>query len=236
MNKKKIVVLIIMIVGFLLYRYLKIDDSMKISTIIENKDELIAFASKYLIEAIVLYLLVYVILVGLGLPVSGVLSVVAGLLFGLHFGLIIVLLAATCGALVSFLSSRYVFSDLIRKKYSTRVEHMEEKLKKNKFMYLLGMRLIPGIPFSLVNILAGLTSISTRDFILPTVLGMIPGTIVLVYTGNALKIVSDIKELKTAKIIVPVVSVVLIIIIMSILKRVLKNNKYLQIFKSEEHF
>ena len=93
---------------------------------------------------------------------------------------------------------------------------------KNKVRYILGLRLLPGMPFFLVNILAGLTSVELYTFIWTTIVGIFPSTVVFIFAGNGLKTINDFSEFKTAKIIVPGV-IIVIIVILTVIGRVLYN-------------
>lgn len=225
MKINKLLLLISMILFYLILRYYRVGDTLSIDSVIDNKNSLIMFANKHYLASIAIYVIVYIILVGVGFPVSAALCIVSGLIFGLIEGIIIAVSSATLGSIISFLASRYIFYDYIRRKYSTKVEMFEKRVEKNRIKYILGMRLLPGMPFSITNMLAGLTSIELYTFTWTTVLGMLPGTVVLILTGNALRTVNSISELKSAKLIVPITILSILIFTTIIVREVLKKNK-----------
>lgn len=210
MNRKKLTVLLTIILCFIILRYYKVGDSFTVTSIIENKNELIAFAKNHYLASILIYIASYVLLVGAGLPISAVLCIVAGLIFGLFEGVILAVSSATLGSIISFIGSRYIFSDYIRKNYKYKIDIFETRVSKNRTKYIIWLRLLPGMPFFLVNILAGITSIDLFAFVWSTALGILPSTIVFILTGNALRNISDLSEFKSAQLIIPIVIIVLI--------------------------
>ncbi|WP_034551976.1 TVP38/TMEM64 family protein [Carnobacterium funditum] len=118
---------------------------------------------------------------------ASVLSLAGGLAFGPLYGTLLTLTGASIGAYLSFLVSRKVGSKWIEKKGGHRVLKLKDSLEQKGFIVVLVMRLVPLFPFDLVSYTAGLSKIKTRDFMLATVLGMIPGTFVYTFLGaNAL--------------------------------------------------
>ena len=132
------------------------------------------------------YAAAYALSIAFSLPVGLVLTVSGGLVFGLVEGTVITVLAATLGALAVFLAARTAIGDSLRAKAGPFVARLEEGFQENALSYLLVLRLVPLFPFWLINIVPALLGVSTRVFLIGTLVGIIPGTFVFVSVGNGL--------------------------------------------------
>ena len=129
---------------------------------------------------------VYVLVTGVSLPGAAILTLAAGALFGLVEGTILVSFANSIGATLAFLGSRFVLRDGLRRKYGERLRLFDKGIARDGGYYLFTLRLVPAVPFFLVNLLAGLTALKTRTFYLVSQAGMLAGTIAYVYAGTQL--------------------------------------------------
>lgn len=128
----------------------------------------------------------YVLVTGVSLPGAVILTLAGGAIFGLVEGTILVSFASSIGATLAFLASRFVLRDGLRKKYGERLRAFDAGIERDGAYYLFTLRLVPVVPFFVVNLLAGLTALKTRLFYLVSQAGMLPGTIVYVYAGTQL--------------------------------------------------
>ncbi len=138
---------------------------------------------------------VYILATALSFPGATLLTLLAGALFGVVQGTVIVSIASTLGATIAFLMTRYIFADFVRKLMGSKMKVIDDGIEKDGNWYLVSMRLMPLFPFFVVNLAMGLTAISTRSFYIYSQLGMIPGTFVFVLAGREL---SKIKDLSSA--------------------------------------
>ena len=136
----------------------------------------------------------YVVVTGLSLPGAAVLSLAYGWLFGFWRGLVLVSFASTAGATVAFLMSRFLFRDAIRTRFGERLHAFNEALAREGAFYLFTLRLIPQVPFFIVNLLMGLTPIRTTTFWWVSQLGMLPGTCVYVYAGSSVSSLETLRD------------------------------------------
>lgn len=130
------------------------------------------------------FFLLYVAVTGLSIPGAAIMTLIAGALFGVLIGTIIVSFASTMGATLAFLSARFVLRDWVQGKFGERLRAIDEGLEKDGAFYLFTLRLIPVFPFFVINLLMGLTRIKTRTFFWVSQLGMLPATIVFVNAGT----------------------------------------------------
>ncbi len=126
----------------------------------------------------------YVLVTALSIPGAAVMTLAAGLLFGLVEGTLLVSFASAIGASLAFLAARFVFGDSLRSRFKERLKKIDEGIEKDGAFYLLTLRLVVVIPFFLVNLLAGLTKIPLRTFYWVSQLGMLPGTLAFVFAGT----------------------------------------------------
>lgn len=128
----------------------------------------------------------YVVVTALSLPGAAVMTLAAGALFGMLWGTVVVSFASSVGATLAFLASRYLLRDSVQKRFGDRLKAVNEGVAKEGALYLLTLRLVPLFPFFLVNLLMGLTPISTRTYYLVSQAGMLAGTLVYVNAGTQL--------------------------------------------------
>ena len=136
--------------------------------------------------AIGVYMVIYILMTALSLPGATVLTLAGGAVFGLFAGVVIVSFASTLGATLAFLFSRYMFRDWVQGKFSAKINAVNEGIKKEGGSYLFTLRLVPVFPFFIINLVMGLTPISTELFYLVSQIGMLPGTLVYINAGTQL--------------------------------------------------
>jgi uncharacterized membrane protein YdjX (TVP38/TMEM64 family) len=130
--------------------------------------------------------LIYIAATIFALPGS-VLTIGGGLIFGPLWGTLINWLSASIGAAISFLISRYLGRGTVAKilKKQNKLQGLDDKIGKNGFYSVLILRLVPLFPFNGLNFGLGLTKVSFRNYLLATLLGMLPGTFVYTSLGSA---------------------------------------------------
>ena len=144
--------------------------------------------------AAVAFFAIYILVAGASLPGAAILTLAGGALFGLIEGTLLVSFASSLGATLAFLASRYFFRDSLRQRYGERLKHFDAGIARDGAFYLFSLRLVPAVPFVVVNLIAGLTALPVRTFYWVSQLGMLPGTLVFVYAGTQL---ARIKSLST---------------------------------------
>ena len=126
----------------------------------------------------------YVAVAGLSLPGAAAMTLVMGWLFGFWRGVLLVSFASTTGASVAFLLSRYLMRDALQHRFGGRLQKFNEALQKEGAFYLFTLRLIPAVPFFVINVVMGLTPLRLRTFWWVSQIGMLPGTAVYVFAGS----------------------------------------------------
>lgn len=132
------------------------------------------------------FALLYLVVASLSLPGAGALSLVAGAVFGLWYGVLIVSFASSAGATIAMTISRALLQDWVQKRFFAAFERVNSGVKRDGALYLFSLRLIPPIPFFVINLVFGLTKIRPLTFYLVSQLGMLPATLLFVNAGASL--------------------------------------------------
>ena len=130
------------------------------------------------------FFVVYVLATALSIPGAVILTLAGGAVFGLWQGLLLVSFAASIGATLAFLASRFVLREWVEARFSQRLADINAGVDKEGAFYLFTLRLIPVVPFFLINLLMGLTRMKTWTFYWVSQLGMLAGTAVYVNAGT----------------------------------------------------
>ncbi|MDN7137365.1 FAD-dependent oxidoreductase [Pseudidiomarina sp. 1ASP75-14] len=133
-----------------------------------------------------LYFLIYVISAALSIPGATVLTIGAGAIFGLGWGLLLASFASSVGALLAFLSARWLLHDWVQKKFGNRLKAINAGIERDGAFYLLSLRLVPLFPFFVINLVMGLTKIKAWTYYWVSQVGMLLATAVYVNAGTQL--------------------------------------------------
>ena len=142
------------------------------------------------IWAPIIYILLYTIGTILILP-STPLNLSGGAIFGVWWGTLWTTVAAVAAAVVAFYYSRTIGRDWIAKKFKGHITVIDAEMQQGGLFYMFAIRLLPIIPYGMVNLAAGLTSISFRDYFMGTILGTLPGILPFVMMGSGLKAITQ---------------------------------------------
>jgi pyruvate/2-oxoglutarate dehydrogenase complex dihydrolipoamide dehydrogenase (E3) component/uncharacterized membrane protein YdjX (TVP38/TMEM64 family) len=136
---------------------------------------------------------VYVAVTALSLPGAAIMTLAGGAIFGLLVGTIIVSFASSIGATLAFLASRLVLGESVQKKFGARLAEINKGVDKEGAFYLFTLRLVPLVPFFVINLLMGLTKMRAWTFYWVSQLGMLLGTVVYVNAGTQLAGITSLK-------------------------------------------
>jgi pyruvate/2-oxoglutarate dehydrogenase complex dihydrolipoamide dehydrogenase (E3) component/uncharacterized membrane protein YdjX (TVP38/TMEM64 family) len=138
------------------------------------------------IAVAVVYFLVYVLATALSFPGATIITLAGGAVFGLWQGLLIVSFASTVGATLAFLASRFLLRDWVEARFGQRLADINAGVNREGGFYLFTLRLIPVVPFFLINLLMGLTRMKVWTYYWVSQIGMLAGTAVYVNAGTQL--------------------------------------------------
>ncbi len=141
----------------------------------------------------VVYFLVYVLATALSFPGATIITLAGGAVFGLWQGLLIVSFASTVGATLAFLASRFLLRDWVEARFGQRLADIHLGVDREGGFYLFTLRLIPVVPFFLINLLMGLTRMKVWTYYWVSQIGMLAGTAVYVNAGTQLAQLDSVK-------------------------------------------
>jgi uncharacterized membrane protein YdjX (TVP38/TMEM64 family) len=133
-----------------------------------------------------LFVLFYIASVTLSLPQAGLLTMTGGFLFGATAGGAMAVTGATIGAVFLFLIARSAFGESMAGRGGPALAKLRDELGRDGFSYLLAIRLIPVVPFWLVNLAAPLCGMRLSHFAAATLIGIMPATFILASLGSGL--------------------------------------------------
>ena len=171
----------------------------------ENLDPLRGQVQSHPLASALVFMTLYVGASALSLPVATGLTLMAGALFGRVVGTVVVSLGSTLGATLAMLSSRYVLADRVRERFGERLKILDEGIARDGPFYLFLLRLVPAVPFVLINLGMGLTRMKPLTFALTSAAGMLPATILYVHAGAELAAIERPGQILSPRVIVALV-------------------------------
>jgi len=154
------------------------------------------------LQAAAIFFAVYVAVTGLSLPGAAIMTLIAGAIFGLLWGTVIVSFAASIGATLAFLASRLLFREAIQKRFGENLKAINAGVEKDGSFYLFTLRLVPAFPFFMINLVMGLTPIRTWSFYWVSQVGMLAGTLVYVNAGTQIAKIESLRGILSPELII----------------------------------
>jgi len=185
-----------------LFYVLGLADYLTLDGIKTQQAALQGYVSTNPILTVAVFMAAYVAMTALSLPSAVLLTLLAGALFGAVWGTVIVSFASTIGATLAMLVARYVLRDGLQARYGKQLMPINEGFAKEGAFYLFALRLVPVVPFFMVNLLMGLLPIRTITYFWVSQLGMLPGTAVYVYAGTALASISSLADIASPQLLI----------------------------------
>ena len=145
-----------------------------------------AWRAAYPWQTALAFFLIYVAFTSLSLPAASLMTLLAGAIFGLGWGVLIVSFASALGALVAMLAARFVLRDWVQERWRSQLQGINRGVEKEGAFYLFTLRLIPAVPYFLINLAMGLTPIRPWTFYWVSQVAMFPATVLYVYAGTQL--------------------------------------------------
>jgi len=185
-HRKKLLALLIL--GLLLGAYFTLDLGRYFSLdyLKSIHTDLAAALASHPLQVGLGYFLAYVAVTGLSLPGAALMTLAGGAIFGLLWGTLLVSFASAIGATIAFLVARFLLRDWVQSRFAERLKGFNREIEKDGEFYLFTLRLVPVVPFFVLNLVMGLTPIRTGRYYLISQLGMLAATIVYVNAGTEL--------------------------------------------------
>jgi len=181
-------VVVLIVLGFYwfdLYQYLTLEFYR------EQHEALNKLVNDNLALSVGVFFAVYVSATAISLPVAGVMVLVAGALFGVVLGSIVISVSSTVGATLAFLLSRFLFQDFVDRHFPKATEAINAGIVRDGPYYLFSIRLVPLFPYFVINLAMGLTHIRVWTFAWVTQLGLLPITVILANAGEQVALIKS---------------------------------------------
>ena len=221
---KKIIVLVGVVIAMALAWHYG-SDYLTLENIKESQQQFHEYYESNTILVLLVFFCTYVGVTALSLPGAAVMTLLAGALFGLLVGTIMVSFASSIGATLAFLVARFLLGEHIQSKYGDKLSKINKGIEEEGAFYLFTMRLIPAFPFFLINILMGCTQMRAVVFYLVSQAGMFAGTVVYVNAGTELAKIEQLKDILSPSLIVAFVVLGLFPLIVKKLMGIFRGGK-----------
>jgi pyruvate/2-oxoglutarate dehydrogenase complex dihydrolipoamide dehydrogenase (E3) component/uncharacterized membrane protein YdjX (TVP38/TMEM64 family) len=192
---RRLIILALILLGAVALYQLGLKDYLTLEAIKAQQGDFAAHYADNPLLVIGVFFLVYVVSTALSLPGAALLTLLGGALFGLVTGLIVVSFASSIGATLAFLGSRFLLRDWVQSKFGDKLKAINDGVAKDGAFYLFSLRLIPIVPFFVINLAMGLTPIKARTYYWVSQLGMLLGTLVYVNAGTQLAQINSLGDI-----------------------------------------
>jgi uncharacterized membrane protein YdjX (TVP38/TMEM64 family) len=182
----RLIPLLLLAAGLIAFFALGLNKYLTLDLLKENRGALKDFVHDHKTQAVMAFIVAYVIVAAFSLPIGSLVSVAGGFLFGSVFGSAWIVIGATIGATILFLIAKTALGDPLRERFAAQLKPMEDGFRANAFSYMLILRLVPIFPFWLVNLAPAFFGVSLITFVVTTFIGIIPGAFVFASIGNGL--------------------------------------------------
>jgi uncharacterized membrane protein YdjX (TVP38/TMEM64 family) len=159
---------------------------ISMETLQQKSGALTAFTGRHHFWSVTLYILTYVAVVAFSLPGALIMTLTGGFLFGAWVGSAAAVAGVSLGSAVMFLIARSALGGVLKSRIRAggRLERLEAGIRRNAFLCILTLRLIPAMPIWLVNIAAGFVHMPVSTYLTATVIGIIPSTVIYASIGS----------------------------------------------------
>jgi len=222
MQIKKLMLASLIVIVLILLLLLDLHDYLTLEHLKSSKDKLNVYYQDNPLIVLGTYFAIYLTCAAFSIPGATVLTLAGGAFFGLIAGTLVVSFASTIGATLAMLISRILLKDWVQNRFANQMIKINSGILEEGTFYLFAMRLMPAVPFFVINLVMGLTPIRTVTFFWVSQLGMLPATLVYVNAGSELGKVQTIDDILSSSLII---SFLLLGILPILVKKLLQRFK-----------
>ncbi len=186
MSFRKIFLLAVVALGIAAFFFLDLGRFLSLDYLKQSQTRFEALYAAEPLKVSLAYFALYVVATALSFPGAAIITLAGGAIFGLWWGTLLVSFASSLGATLAFLVSRFLLRDSIEAKFGSRLAEINRGIEKDGAFYLFTLRLIPVVPFFVINLVMGLTKMKAVTFYWVSQIGMLAGTLVYVNAGTQL--------------------------------------------------
>ncbi|MCP4277543.1 MAG: FAD-dependent oxidoreductase [Gammaproteobacteria bacterium] len=201
MHKSKLLIFSLFLLLIAVAAYFDLYQSITLENFKAQQTEANNWVTEHPFIATISYLAIYIIVTAINIPGAAAMTLIAGALFGIIKGVIIVSFASTIGATLAFLLSRYLLRNFVEQRFSSTLTRINNGIDKEGPYYLFTLRLVPLFPFFVINLVMGLTRLNVKSFFWVSQLGMLPATILYVNAGTQISQLESLQGILSPQII-----------------------------------
>jgi uncharacterized membrane protein YdjX (TVP38/TMEM64 family) len=188
---RRLAPLVVLATAIVLFFAFGLHQHFSFAALRDNQADLLAFVSRSWLLAALLFMAVYATTTALSLPWGALLTLAGGFLFGPLLGGLLSVIGATAGAFLLFTIAKSALGDPLRARAERSLklgawQRIETGFQANAFSYMLFLRLVPVFPFFIINLVPAFLGVRPRTYLLATLLGIIPGTLIYSIVGSGL--------------------------------------------------
>lgn len=195
MNPRKLIIAALLLAAMLAFLALDLGRYFSLAFIKDSQSSFQALFEKHPAGVTLAFFAAYVAVTALSLPGATLMTLAAGAGLGLVLGTVVVSFASTLGATLAMLTARYLLRGSIQARFGRRLADIDKGMEKEGAFYLFTLRLLPVVPFFVLNLLMGLTRIRTWTYFWVSQLGMLAATLVYVNAGTQLARVDSLRSI-----------------------------------------
>ena len=180
-----IYLVILSIFLYFLFHNFNLEDISSFKVIQSNQDQLNILKENNFILLISIFFLMtvlWVFLLGFGSPVA----LIGGFIFGKWIGTIIVTMSLSIGALCLYIFAKFFLYDFLKEKLFTKFKNLNLMFQKKQLLVMIIFRFVGFVPFFLANVLPVIFNINIKNYLLGTIIGLMPAIFILVSLGSGI--------------------------------------------------
>ncbi len=184
------------------FLFTPLGDWLTIARLKESRDSLTALIEARPFLSAAAFFLCCLVLTAACFPAAPILGLSAGALFGLWPGLALMLGSWVIGSTIAFFGARFFLRDWVKRTFGKRIETIDRGFEAHGALYLLTLRLNPVVPYWLVNLAIGLTTMPTWKYVALTIPGLLPAASIYVNAGTQLATIEKPSDIVSLNLIV----------------------------------
>lgn len=192
MLSKPTLLLLLLLLGSVIYTNEEVPSLNDIKT---HRQSIGVFIESHYAISVSLFFMLCVIFINSPLPLAAVMKILSGYFFGFYVGAAYNVGATLLACLVGFWLSRYAFRNRFEQLFYANLKGVEHEIERNGLYYFLSLRIVMVVPYFLINAIAGLSRLSFKDYLLSTLFGVVPASLIYANGGEQLEQIRSAGEL-----------------------------------------
>ena len=219
--------IVLLIAVYFLFSTFDLKDLTSYEVIKENREMILKYKDNNIFFLTIIFFIITIFLNLLLCPML-IPTLVIGFIFGKWLGTLILIFGNTLGGFLLYRLAKTFFSDLIEKKFKTKFSKFIVFFNKNETIYFMCFRFIGGggTPFPIQNVLPVLFNMSAKNYVIATLLGIIPTTFVTVALGSGIEKIIDqnaklsfLPVIQSPEIYLPIIGFFIILVVALFIKK-----------------